>query len=142
MLDLILKISPELKEAYIFKDSYLYFNSISDYESATNDFSDFMNKVKNCKTPEMIEIIKMLNNWREEIINSFIVINGKRLSNGIMESRNSIVKLIKMTGNGYVNFSRYRNRCMYCMNKDAKPNWAGYVVPLKMKGHKRDKYKK
>ena len=77
----------------------------------------------------------MLNNWHDEIINSLIVVNGKRLSNGIMESRNSIVKLIKKTGNGYVNFARFRNRCMYCMNKKAKPNMNAYDVPLKMKEH-------
>ena len=56
-----------------------------------------------------------------------------------MKSRNSIVKLIKKTGNGYVNFARFRNRCM---NKDAIPNMAGCDIPLKMKGHKRGKYKK
>ncbi|MCB7224951.1 transposase, partial [Anaerostipes caccae] len=78
-----------------------------------------MKEVRDCNISEMIEIIKMLNNWHDEIINSFIVVNGKRLSNGIMESRNSIVKLIKKTGNGYVNFARFRNRCMYCMNKNA-----------------------
>ncbi|MFR2738321.1 MAG: hypothetical protein ACLTDX_10875 [[Clostridium] innocuum] len=56
-----------------------------------------------------------------------------------MESRNSIVKLIKKTGNGYVNFARFRNSCM---NKDAIPNMAGFDIPLKMKGHKQGKYKK
>ena len=142
ILDLLLNISPELKAAYEFKDLYLCFNRISDYDHAEHDFLDFMIKVKYCKIPEMVEMIKTLNNWHDEIINSFIVVNGKRLSNGIMESRNSIVKLIKKTGNGYVNFARFRNRCMYCMNKNAKPNMAGYDVPLKMKGHKRGKYKK
>ena len=88
----------------------------------------------------MIAIYKMLNNWTEEILNSFIVINGRRLSNGIMESRNSIVKLIKKTGNGYVNFARFRNRCMYCMNKDSNPDLSGNAIPIKMKGHKRGPY--
>lgn len=67
------------------------------------------------------------------------MVDGRRLSNGIMESRNSIVKLIKKTGNGYVNFARFRNSCM---NKDAIPNMAGFDIPLKMKGHKQGKYKK
>lgn len=142
ILDLLLNISPELKAAYNFKDLYSCFNMVSDYENAEHDFLEFMKEVRDCKIPEMIEIIKMLNNWHDEIINSFIVVNGKRLSNGIMESRNSIVKLIKKTGNGYVNFARFRNRCMYCMNKSTKPNMSGYDVPLKMKGHKRGKYKK
>ena len=76
------------------------------------------------------------------IINSFIIVDGRRLSNGIMESRNSIVKLIKKTGNGYVNFARFRNRCMYCMNENALPSLSGAQIPIKMKGKKRGSYKK
>ena len=90
----------------------------------------------------MIEMINMLNNWHVEIINSFIVVDGKHLQNGIIKSRNSIVKLIKITGNGYVNFARFRNRFIYCLNKNAKPNMAGYDVSLRMKRHKRSKNKK
>ena len=142
LLDLILDISSELKEAYLFKDSYAVFNMTSDHKNADEKFSDFMNMKKDCRIPEMVEILHMLNNRHDEIIHSFIVVDGRRLSNGIMESRNSIVKLIKKTGNGYVNFARFRNRCMYCMNKDAIPNMAGFDIPLKMKGHKRGKYKK
>ncbi len=142
LLDMVVNISSELNMAYRFKDLYVFFNTVSDYNHAEHDFLEFMNKVKDCKIPEMIEMIKMLNNWHDEIINSFIVVDDRRLSNGIMESRNSIVKLIKKTGNGYVNFARFRNRCMYCMNKSAKPNMAGYNTPLKMKGYKRGKYNK
>lgn len=79
----------------------------------------------------MIAIYKMLNNWTEEILNYFIVINGRKLSNGITESRNSIVKLIKKTGNGYVNFARFRNRCMYCMNKDSNSIFPVMRFPLR-----------
>lgn len=142
LLDLILKISPELNEAYLIKDRYLIFNSYSDFHNADKDFNDVLCLIKKSKIPEMISIYKMLNNWAEEILNSFIVINGRRLSNGIMESRNSIVKLIKKTGNGYVNFARFRNRCMYCMNKDSCPDLSGNAIPIKMKGHKRGSYNK
>ena len=142
LLDLILKISPELNEAYLIKDRYLLFNSCCDFHNAEKDFNDILYFISKSKIPEMIAIYKMLNNWTEEILNSFIVINGRRLSNGIMESRNSIVKLIKKTGNGYVNFARFRNRCMYCMNKDSNPDLSGNAIPIKMKGHKRGPYKK
>ena len=142
LLDLILKISPELNEAYLIKDRYLLFNSCCDFHNAEKDLNDILYFISKSKIPEMIAIYKMLNNWTEEILNSFIVINGRRLSNGIMESRNSIVKLIKKTGNGYVNFARFRNRCMYCMNKDSNPDLSGIAIPIKMKGHKRGPYKK
>ena len=142
ILDLILAISHELNEAYQLKEKYLYFNDYSNYENAELDLLDFLNTNQNTKVQEMIDIIKMLINWKNEIINSFIRIDGVRLSNGIIESRNYIVKLIKKTSNGYVNFARFRNRCMYCMNKNALPNMAGFNAPLKMNGHVRGKYKK
>lgn len=46
--------------------------------------------------------------------------------NGIMESKNGIAKEIKNNAKGYKNFMRYRNRCLYCMNKTTKPNYAGF----------------
>lgn len=133
LLDLILKSSSELNEAYLIKDRYVLFNSCSDFYCAEKDFYDVLSFIRRSKIPELISVYKMLNNWSDEILNSFIVVNGKRLSNGIMEYRNSIVKLIKKIGNGYVNFARFRNRCMYL---------SGNTIPIKMKGHKRGSYKK
>jgi len=44
-----------------------------------------MNMNKDCKIPEMVEILHMLNNWHDEIIHSFIVVDGRHLSNGIRD---------------------------------------------------------
>lgn len=90
----------------------------------------------------MISVYKMLYNWSDEILKSFIVANGKRLAKSIMESFNSIVKFINKTENGYVIFTRFCNRCMYCMNKDAIFDLAASIIPIKMKGHKRGSYNK
>ena len=92
-----------------------------------------MSLIRKSHIPEIVVIHKMLNNWKEEIINSFILVDGRRLSNGIMESRNSIVKLIKKTGNGYVNFAHFRNRCMHCMNKDALSCLSDAQLSIRMK---------
>ena len=142
LLDRILAISPELKEAYQIKDRYLLFNTYSDFSNAEKNFNEMMSLIRKSHIPEIVVIHKMLNNWKEEIINSFILVDGRRLSNGIMESRNSIVKLIKKTGNGYVNFARFRNRCMYCMNRDALPCLSDAQLPIRMNGKKRGTYKK
>lgn len=142
LLDRVLSISSELSEAYHIKDIYLIFNTCSDFKNAEKDFDEVMSTIRKTHIQEMIDIYKMLNNWKDEIINSFIIVDGRRLSNGIMESRNSIVKLIKKTGNGYVNFARFRNRCMYCMNENALPSLSGAQIPIKMKGKKRGSYKK
>ena len=62
-------------------------------------------------------------NWREEIINSFRVVDGKRMSNGPMESLNGRLKRLLYDGYGYSNFERFRNRLMYCLNKDEPINF-------------------
>ena len=61
---------------------------------------------------------------------------------GIIESKNGIAKEIKNNAKGYKNFLRYRNRCLYCMNKTTKPNYAGSHKSIRMKGWPRGRYKK
>lgn len=60
----------------------------------------------------------MMENWEKEIINSFIRINSKRLSNGPMELENGRISKIMSDANGYSNFERFRNRVMFGLNKD------------------------
>jgi transposase len=60
----------------------------------------------------------MLERWFPEIINSFIVVNGIRMSNGPMESLNSRIRRIIDNGFGFSRFPRFRNKVMYSLNKD------------------------
>lgn len=39
--------------------------------------------------------------------------DGRKLSNGPIEERNRIVKIILRLANGYTNFNRFRNRVLY-----------------------------
>ena len=55
---------------------------------------------------EYDEFRKMLENWREEIINSFTVINGRRINNSYMESKNRVVGRLIFSANGFKNFKR------------------------------------
>ena len=74
------------------------------------------------------EVAKTILHWKEYILNSFILVESvdgshmRRLSNGPIEGINSILEKININGNGYTNFYRFRNRAIYCVNKD---------VPLK-----------
>ncbi|MBQ7674422.1 MAG: transposase, partial [Alphaproteobacteria bacterium] len=52
----------------------------------------------------------MLTNWRTEIINSFTTINGIRINNSFIESKNRILEKLLYNGNGFSNFKRTRNR--------------------------------
>lgn len=70
----------------------------------------------------------MLSHWKIEIKNSFIRVSirennqsqivKKRLSDGPMEGTNSRLKCIIKNANGYRNYRRFRNRYMFCINKN------------------------
>lgn len=142
ILDLILGISDELSTAYYLKSNYVYFNKHSNLENAENDLWKHIEEMKKSNIQEILKLKKTLINWSQEIINSFTFIDGRRITNGIMESKNGIAKEIKNNAKGYKNFLRYRNRCLYCMNKTTKPNYAGSHKSICMKGWPRGRYKK
>ena len=56
------------------------------------------------------------------IVNSFIRINGKRMSNGPMESANGRLDRLLSDGYGYTNFERFRNRALFSLNKNEPIN--------------------
>lgn len=142
LLELILSISDELATAYHLKSEYLYMNRHSTYENIQDKLDAHLEKMKKSGILEIMKFRKTLNHWYGEILTSFILIDGRRLSNGIMESRNGIAKKIKNNANGYYNFNRYRNRCLYVMNKDAQPSLSKSEKVIRMKGYKRGKYNK
>lgn len=73
-----------------------------------------------CNIEEYAEFYCLLVNWREEITNSFTRINGKRINNSHIESKNRIVGKLISNANGFRNFSRTRNRILYCLNKEER----------------------
>ena len=90
-------------------------------------------------------IAKTLSTWKEYISNSFVSIkdclddNGKvrRLSNGPIEGINSMIEKNNANENDYTNFERFKNRCIYVINKD-------YIIrgtPKKGKQYKKNKDK-
>lgn len=66
----------------------------------------------------MRAIGKTLVKWKSEIKASFIKIDGRRISNGPIESTNNKIKTIIKTSNGIRKFTRFRNRVLYSINKD------------------------
>ena len=65
---------------------------------------------------EYEEFHLLLVNWREEIINSFTIVEGKRINNSYMESKNRLVSRLIYNANGFKNFRRTRNRILFCLN--------------------------
>ena len=73
----------------------------------------------------------MLDHWEEEIIHSFIVYRGKRLSNGSIEKKDGMIKKILKIANGYGNFKRFRNRAMYTLSKRSTHTYPMTLEDLK-----------
>ena len=83
----------------------------------------------------------MLKNWRTEILNSFIPVDNRRISNGPIESINGRIKILLKTSLKYKNFERLKNRIMYCINKDSLPTYTSTKKTNKREGKKRGNYK-
>ena len=118
IVDYMLSIDNDLKDAYELLNEYRNFNSTATINDAANELDELIIKFHNSKIPEYINSYKLLKNWRQEIINSFHRINGHVISNGGMERANKDIKTIIRHAYGFKNFSRLRNRIMYVKNKN------------------------
>lgn len=142
ILEKILEIDVTLKNAYNWKEDYLDFNEDYTYENAEERYDELYNRLVELNTNEFKEVVSLLKNRKEEIINSFIVIDNRRISNGPIESINSRIKIILRTSLRYKNFQRLRNRIMFCINKPSIPLLSNQKKTNKEPGKKRGSYKK
>jgi transposase len=90
----------------------------ADFENCDVEFETIIYEFVNSKLEEFRAFGRLLKRWKPYIKNSFIRINGKRLSNGPIEGVVSRIKTIMKNANGYVNFGRLRNRIMYSLNNN------------------------
>ena len=123
VLEKLLSIDENLKDAYYLKEEYREFNLCGTYDEALEKLDEFIEKFKRAHYVEFREFASLLERWKFYIINSFIVIDGKRMSNGPMESVNGRIKRLLEDGYGYSNFKRFRNRIMFSLNKNEPINF-------------------
>ncbi len=121
LLELILSIDENLSLAYQLKELYLRFNKKATLENASERFDSVLEAFTIANISQYDEVLKMLKNWRNEIINSFHYVDGYRISNSRLESRISRIKILLKNANGMFNFDRLRNRVMYCLNDNSAP---------------------
>lgn len=141
ILQKILKIDPELHIIHDYYCGYQYFNSHSNYEMASGNFDSIIRNYNGVIIPELMEFVSMMIRWKDYILNSFIEVDGIRLSNGPIEGANSQFKKLMKVGNGFGNFLRFRNRIMFCYNKEICISPV-HVKITKIKRKQRGKYKK
>lgn len=115
----MLTLDKDLEEAYNLLAEYKEFNAIAKPSNAKNKLDELIMKFENSKLPEMIKGYKLLKNWYQEIINSYELIDDKRISNGNIERVNKNIKDLIRLSYGYRNFYRFRNRILYILNDDS-----------------------
>jgi hypothetical protein len=132
----------DLRKAYDLYQDYLEFNSTSTLENARERLDKLIDAYKASRIKQYIPAWKMLENWHDEIINSFSRVNGRRVTNGPMERANENIKTIFRLAYGARNFERMRNRIMFVMNSDSPTLYEPKKYTNKHKYHKRGHYNK
>ncbi len=142
LIETMLKVSDELKDAYYLKEAYREFNLTATYENAEEQLDVLCDAFKTSGIKEYNKFRYLLLEWKTEILNSFFRLNGYRISNGNLERKNSDIKTIIKVSNGYTNFERLRNRIMFSINKTEPIQAYRKQRTNKAIGKKRKPYKK
>ena len=114
--DILFEAFEDLRVAYELKEYYIRLNATTSLEDAPESIAKAIKAFESSGIDEYEEFYKMLQNWRGEVINSFTRINGRRINNSYMESKNKEVGRLIFSANGFKNFKRTRNRMLYCLN--------------------------
>lgn len=114
LLEMINEIDYRILEMYDLKEDYIKFNRF--YTANETYFCNLIERFSNSKISGFRKISRTLKQNYEGIMNSFTRINGRRISNGPIESRNNTIKLILRNSAGYRNFEHLRTRVIYVIN--------------------------
>ena len=117
MMNLLFARFPDLKKAYDLKESYIHFNETSNIKTAAEGLAEQIAAFADSGIEEYIEFYNLLVNWSQEIVNSFSIVDHKRINNSYIESRNRQIEKLFYNANGFTNFKRTRNRILYCLNR-------------------------
>jgi len=99
---------PELKKAWIFKESFRTWYKETDRSRAEEMLELLEGKIASGSLYEFKELLHTFANWREEILNYF----DYRITNGFVEGKNNRIKTIKRMAYGYRNMDNFRMRIL------------------------------
>lgn len=117
LLDAI-AVHNDLNEAYDLTQNFLYAVRTLKYEESEAWLNSWIKSLKESSLKEFNDLSTMFDNWKFEIIHSFIRFGEKRLHNGYIEGMNNKIKVIKRISYGYTNFYHFRNRIMLIVNAE------------------------
>lgn len=143
---MILDIDDELREAVALQECLYAFFRKNDLKAAAKALKELITNFHSSQVKEMNEFANTLANWKKEILNYFEPIqtgnefifdddlnnaeteliknfinknrqkNMRRMNSSVIEAMNANIQKIKKCANGYTNWSRFRNRVLYCLN--------------------------
>lgn len=92
IIECMLSLDFKLRKAYDLKEEYRNFVATSNIYVANDELNILISKLKKAHISEYTTFIKFLNNWHDEIVNSFYMINGYKITNDFMERVNRDIK--------------------------------------------------
>ena len=107
ILSYLLKIDDSLTKAYRLKEAYRVFNLTASFNDCDERLDELITEFRNSEFEIYRTFGQTLNTWRDSIKNSFIRIDGRRISNGPIESINNKIKTIIKNSNGIRYFYRF-----------------------------------
>ena len=110
----ILDINETLINAYTLKEEFFRITINVKYENAKEELKEWVKKCNESGIEEMINAASTINNWIDEIVNSF---KDDRYSNGFTEANNNTIGKIIDRGYGYKNFDFFRLRALAILHK-------------------------
>ncbi|NLZ53755.1 MAG: ISL3 family transposase [Thermoanaerobacteraceae bacterium] len=110
-VEVMLNLSPRLKEAFLLKEKFLEFVDASNFDDAKKKLKDWYLYVSVSDLPEFNYCFATINRWQDSILNSFKV----PYTNAYTEGVNNKVKVLKRNAFGLRNFNRLRSRILYMM---------------------------
>ena len=115
IIETVINSDSELESAYWLLQDLYKISIYSSYESFDQDIKDWFEKVYESKIKEFKKVMYTYKEWLKEIRNSFIIDEKthKRLTNGFIEGKNNICKVIKRNAFGFKSFEHMRNKILY-----------------------------
>lgn len=110
-VEIMLSLSPKLKEAYLLKEKFYEFVDSENLDAAKKNLTAWYLYIGIADMPEFNDCFKTINNWEKYILNSFIC----PYTNGFTEGVNNKIKVLKRNAYGVRNFERFRNRILHVM---------------------------
>ena len=110
----ILDLNDDLRKSYSLKEEFLRIQYNVKFEEAKTELKKWIRKCRESNITEMIEASNTIENWIDEIVNSFI---DERYSNGFTEANNNTIDKIVDRAYGYKNFKFFRLRALVILHQ-------------------------